>query len=69
MCQQRHPSVSVKHAVLCADDLIPLHAIFEEQLALSVESLGWDDVESRGWGNGERRQGVASLAALAGVIV
>lgn len=67
MCRQRHPAVSVKRAVLCADDLVSLHDILEEQLALSVETLGWDDVEARGWGSGDGRQGVASLAALAGV--
>jgi hypothetical protein len=68
MCRQRHPAVSVKRAVLCADDLVSLHDILEEQLALSVETLGWDDVEARGWGSGDGRQGVASLAALAGVL-
>lgn len=67
MCRQRHPAVSVKRAVLCADDLVSLHDILEEQLALSVETLGWDDVEARGWGSGDGRQGVASLAALGGV--
>ncbi|MEQ1794431.1 MAG: hypothetical protein ABL970_09595 [Nitrospira sp.] len=68
MCQQRHPGVSVTRGVLCADDLVPLHDILEEQLALSVETLGWDDIESRGWGSGDGRQGVAALAALAGVV-
>jgi hypothetical protein len=68
MCRQRHPAVSVKRAVLCADDLVSLHDILEEQLALSVETLGWDDVKARGWGSGDGRQGVASLAALAGVL-
>jgi hypothetical protein len=68
MCQQRHPTVSVKRAVLCADDLVPLHDMLEKQLALSIETLGWDDVNARGWGSGDGRQGVASLAALAGVL-
>ncbi|HEX7766160.1 MAG TPA: hypothetical protein VF443_05565 [Nitrospira sp.] len=68
MCQQRHSGVSVKHAVLCADDMAPLHEKLEEHLALSVESLGWEDLESRGWGGGGYRQGVDSLAALAGVL-
>lgn len=68
MCQQRYPAVSVKRGVLCADDLVSLHDILEEQLSLSVETLGWDDVESRGWARGGGRQGVASLAALAGVL-
>ena len=68
MCQQRHSCVSVKDAVLCADDMATLHEVLEERLALSVESLGWEDVESRGWGSGDRRQGVAALAALAGVV-
>lgn len=68
MCQQRHPTVAVKHAVLCADDLVSLHDLLEEQLALSVETLGWDDVDSRRWGSPDGRQGVASLAALAGVL-
>lgn len=30
--------------------------------------LGWEEVESQGWGSGDHRQGVASLAALAGVL-
>lgn len=68
MCQQRHPDVSVKRGVLCADDLTPLRAILEEQLALSVETLSWTDVDSHGWGPSDSRQGVASLAALAGVL-
>ena len=68
MCQQRHPAVAVKHAVLCADDLVTLHDLLEEQLALSVETLGWDDVDARRWGSRDGRQGVASLAALAGVL-
>jgi hypothetical protein len=68
MCRQRHPAVSVKRAVLCADDMVSLHDTLEEQLALSVVTLGWDDVEARGWGSGDGRQGVASLAALAGVL-
>ncbi len=68
MCQQRHSDVSVKRAVLCADDMAPLHEKLEEHLALSVESLGWEDIESRGWGSGDPRQGVNSLAALAGVL-
>jgi hypothetical protein len=68
MCQQRHSGVSVKRAVLCADDMVPLHERLEEHLALSVESLGWEDIELRGWGGGDRRQGVDSLAALAGVL-
>lgn len=68
MCQQRHPVVAVKRAVLCADDLVPLQHILEEQLTLSIETLGWDDVESRGWGGRDSRQGVDSLAALAGVV-
>lgn len=68
MCQQRHSGVSVKRAVLCADDMASLHEALEAHLALSVESLGWEDIESCGWGRGDCRQGVASLAALAGVL-
>lgn len=68
MCQQRHPAAAVKHAVLCADDLVSLHDILEEQLGLSVETLGWDDIDARRWGSRDDRQGVASLAALAGVL-
>lgn len=68
MCQQRHSGVSVKRVVLCADDMGALHEKLEEHLALSVESLGWEDVEARGWGNGNHHQGVGTLAALAGVL-
>lgn len=68
MCQQRHSGISVKRAVLCADESAVLHGILEERLALSVECLGWEEVESQGWGSGDHRQGVASLAALAGVL-
>lgn len=68
MCQQRHPAVSVKRAVLCADESESLHGLLEEHLGLSIESFGWDDIEARGWGRRDSRQGVASLAALAGVV-
>lgn len=68
MCQQRHSSVSVKRAVLCADEDSPLRGVLEEHLSVSVESLGWNDMESYRVGTGDRRQSVASLAALAGVL-
>ena len=48
--------------------LLSCHEKLEEHLALSVESLGWEDLESRGWVSGDRRQGVDCLAALAGVL-
>lgn len=68
MCQQRHSGVSVRRAVLCADDMALLHAVLEVELGLSVESLGWEDVEALGWGGKEPGRGVAALAALAGVL-
>lgn len=68
VCQQRHSDMVVKRAVLCADGMGPLQEMMEANLSLSVDSLSWEDVESRGWGSGDHRQGVVSLAALAGVV-
>lgn len=68
MCQQRHSSVFVKRAVLCADEDSALRGILEDHLSLSVESLGWNDLESYGVETGVRSQSVASFAALAGVL-
>lgn len=67
-CQQRHPKVIVKEAILCADgDLSALQAQIEAELDLSVEQLGWRSVEALGWATKGSQHGMASLAAMAGV--
>ena len=67
-CQQRHDTVSIKHAVLCAEgDMSGLEKRLEDELGLSVERLGWNSVESLGWITKGQNRSVASLSALAGV--
>lgn len=68
VCQQRHPGVALKGAVICVEDhLMALPEKLGQDLGLSVKSWGWREMQSRARGTGEPRQGVASLAALAGV--
>ena len=68
VCQQRHPSVLVKEAVLCADgDLTALQAKMESGLQLSVEQLGWRALEALGLATKGSQRSITALAAMAGV--
>jgi hypothetical protein len=68
VCQQQHPSIDIHDAVICGDGEIgSLQGGLQRQLQLAVQPFGWHSVETLGWGAKERRQGLAALAALAGV--
>jgi hypothetical protein len=68
VCQQQHPSVVVQEAVVCAEgDLTALQEQIKMELQLSVEQLSWQSVEALGWVAKGSHQGIASLAAMAGV--
>lgn len=68
VCQQRHPAVAIKHAILCVDrELTGLKTRLEAGLDLSVEQMGWGALERLGVTAKEGHQGMASLAAMAGV--
>ena len=68
VCQQRHPAVAIKHAILCIDgELAGLKSKLETGLDLSVEQVGWGSLERLGLVAKGGYQGMASLAAMAGV--
>lgn len=68
VCQQRYPAVGIKHAILCVDgELAGLKAKLEAGLDLSVEQVGWGRHERLRLVAKGGHQGMASLAALAGV--
>ncbi len=68
VCQQRHPAVVIKHAILCVDgELAGLKTGLEADLDLSVEQVGWGALERLGLAAKGGHQGMASLAAMAGV--
>jgi len=68
VCQQQHPSLDIHDAVICADgEIAPLQAELQRQLQLAVQQFGWKSVEKLGWGAKGSQQGMASLAAIAGV--
>jgi hypothetical protein len=68
VCQQRHPAVIIKHAILCVDgELAGLKTKLEAGLELSVEQVGWGALERLGVVAKGGHQGMASLAAMAGV--
>lgn len=67
VCLQRYPSVSVTHAVVCAEEDVALEDELDA-LSLSLESLTWTDIMGADGVGGEARKQVASLAALAGVL-
>lgn len=68
VCQQRHPAVGIKHAILCVDgELAGLKTKLEAGLDLSVEQVGWGVLERLGVIAKGGHQGMASLAAMAGV--
>ncbi len=68
VCQQQHPSIDIHDAVICGDgEMIALQTELQGQLQLAVQQLSWKSVEALGWGTKESQQGMASLAAIAGV--
>ena len=69
LCQQQHPSVVVKEAVICAEgDISALQELIQAELRLSVEQLGWESVEALGRVAPGSHRGMTSLAAMAGVL-
>ncbi len=69
ICQQQHPSVVVKEAVICVDgDIAAFQKLIETELRLSVEQLGWESVEALGRMATGSDRGMTSLAAMAGVL-
>jgi hypothetical protein len=68
VCQQRHPALVIKHAILCVDgELAGVKTRLEAGLELSVEQVGWGALERLGVVAKGGHQGMASLAAMAGV--
>jgi hypothetical protein len=68
VCQQRYPAVVIKHAILCVDgELAGLKTKLEAGLDLSVEQVGWGALERLRLVAKGGHQGMASLAAMAGV--
>ncbi len=68
VCRQRHPSLTIEHAVICAEgEVVALQEHIERELRLSVERLDWKAVETLGWVANGTSRGMASLAALAGL--
>lgn len=69
ICQQQHPSVVVKDAVICADgEITAFQELIKAELRLSVEQLGWKSVEALGRVAKGSHRGMTSLAAMAGVL-
>lgn len=67
-CHQRHPSVTIDQAVICAEEeASALREHMEGELHLAVEQLDWKSVESLGWIAKGSHPGLTSLAALAGL--
>jgi hypothetical protein len=68
VCQQQHPSIDIRDAVICGDgETASLQAELQKQLQLAVQQFGWNSVETLGWGAKGSQQGMASLTAIAGV--
>jgi Tfp pilus assembly PilM family ATPase len=68
ICQQQHPTIDIRDAVICGDgETASLQAGIQKHLQLAVQQFGWNSVETLGWGANGRQQGMASLAAIAGV--
>ena len=67
-CHQRHPSVTIEQAVICAEgEASTFQEQMESELQLSVEQLHWKSVETLGCVAKEDHRGMTSLAALAGL--
>lgn len=68
VCHQRHPSLTIEQAVICAEgEVSVLQKQIEGELQLSVEQLDWNSVEALGWVAKGNHRGMTSLAALAGL--
>ncbi|MDH4152903.1 MAG: hypothetical protein OEV01_03870 [Nitrospira sp.] len=68
VCQQQHPSLDIHDAVFCGDgEITSLQAELQEQLQLAVQQFGWNSIKTLGWETRGSQQGMASLAAIAGV--
>ena len=67
-CHQRHPSVTIKDAVICAEgEAVALQERIEGELELVAEQFDWKRVETVGWGAKGNHREMTSLAALAGL--
>lgn len=67
-CHQRHPSVTIDQAVICAEgEVSALREHIEGELHVAVEQLDWKSVETLGWVAKGSHPGLTSLAALAGL--
>jgi hypothetical protein len=68
VCQQQYPSLDIHDAVICGDgELASLQAELQGQLQLAVQEFGWRSIERFGWEARGSQQGMACLAAIAGV--
>lgn len=68
VCQQRYPALVIKQAIVCVDgELTDLKTKLEAGLDLSVEQVGWGALGRLGVVAKGGQQGMASLAAMAGV--
>ncbi|MDR4464515.1 MAG: hypothetical protein MRJ66_09655 [Nitrospira sp.] len=68
VCHQRHPSLTVDQAVICAEgEVSTFQEQMEDELQLSAEQLHWKSVETLGWVEKDNHRAMTSLAALAGL--
>lgn len=67
-CHQRHPSVAITEAVICAEGGVSaLQERMQGELQLAAEPFDWKSVEAVGWGANGHQGGMTSLAAIAGL--
>jgi hypothetical protein len=68
VCHQRHPSVAINGAVICAEgEALALQKRIEGELQLAAEQFDWKTIETAGWGAKGNHREMTSLAALAGL--
>ncbi len=68
VCHQRHPSVAINDAVICAEgEALALQERIEGELQLAAEQFDWETVEAVGWGSKGNYREMTALAALAGL--
>lgn len=68
VCHQRHPSVAINDAVLCAEsEAFALQERIEGELQLAAEQFDWKRIETVGWGAKGNHREMTSFAALAGL--
>lgn len=68
VCQQQYPSIDIQDAVICAEgEIASLQSEIQAQFQFAVQQFGWKSIEALGWGERGSQQGMASLAAIAGV--